>query len=101
MNLNYGYDKDAMMELISTADRTLDQHNIAIDFDGEIILDPEKNYPDVSLDKYLFATHIHDQSITESNMIRALYDALEYVYYRLKDESHRTISKNNSLRQAA
>jgi len=33
---HYGYDKQTMTALAETADKTLDEHNVVIDYDGEV-----------------------------------------------------------------
>jgi hypothetical protein len=80
MNLNYGYDKQTMTALAETADKTLDEHNVVIDYDGEVIIDPEMYFPTVALSSYKFATRIKDGSLRHEVMRAALYDALEMIH---------------------
>lgn len=86
MNLNYGYDKDTLMTLINSADRSLSEHNLVIDFDGEVILDPEKHYPHVPIASYKFATTIKDKTLHSSMMATGLYDALEIIFDKLNQQ---------------
>ena len=76
MNLNYDLTQEALQELIATADRTITSHNIALDFDGEIIIDPEKHYPNVDIRRYKFCTHVKDASLRSKEMVEALYRSL-------------------------
>ncbi len=87
MNLNYGYDKEALEALIATADVNKYEHNLVIDFDGEVIIDPEYYFPAVPLDKYQYSMVIMDSSLRQHGMTGALYDALERIYVSLNVKS--------------
>ncbi|MBS1623080.1 MAG: hypothetical protein JST83_03605 [Bacteroidetes bacterium] len=83
MNLNYGYDREALKALVGTADTTLEEHNVVIDFDGEVIIDPEKQFPNVPVAAYKFAAVIADKVLRSSIMINAMYDSLEDIFFKL------------------
>ena len=80
MNLNYDSSHMALLQLIATADASLDTHNIAIDYDGEVIIDPELQYPNVSLDRYKFCTHVRDISLRNTEMVKALFRSLLTIF---------------------
>ncbi len=65
MNL---YSDPTMMELrqlIDNADPSLTEHHVAVDFDGEIIMDPEVHYPEVPLYKYKFCVQVRRKLNTD------------------------------------
>lgn len=101
MNLNYGYDKDALMTLINTADGSMLEHNLVIDYDGEVIIDPEKHFPNAALSAYKFCTKIKDKSLHSSMMVSALYDALETIYNKLIKEENYNIDNRDHWNIAA
>jgi len=80
MNLNYAYDKQELVALASTADKKLADHFLVIDFDGEVILDPEKFYPGVPVSSYKFYTRIDDASLRHETGMASLYDELERIF---------------------
>ena len=76
MNLNYPYDKASLQALTQTADKKLDVHTLVVDFDGEVVLDPEVHFPGVAVTKYKFCTELHDEQLRDEVRLAALYDAL-------------------------
>jgi hypothetical protein len=76
MNLIYDQTPDALQELAVVADRSLPVHNIAVDFDGEVIIDPELHYPNVDLRRYKFCTQIRDASLRNARKIQDLHQVL-------------------------
>jgi hypothetical protein len=82
MNLNYDSSHTSLLELIATADTSLETHNLAIDFDGEVIIDPELYFPQVPLEKYKFCTHVRDISLRKSEMVQALFRSLITIFDR-------------------
>jgi hypothetical protein len=91
MNLNYGYDKKAMQALTEQANKSLYEHTLVIDFDGEVIIDPERYFPDVSVTSYKFSTHIKDASLRNDITVRGLYDALEQIHEELNRKADVTL----------
>jgi hypothetical protein len=80
MNFNLEYSKGHLIDLVNHADMELDQHNLVISFDGEVMIDPEKYYPQVPVSSYQFSTCMQDASLRQNEMIGILYDTLEMVY---------------------
>ena len=76
MNLNYPYDKASLMALTLTADKKLDVHTLVVDFDGEVLLDPEIHFPGVAVTSYKFCTQLHDEHLRDEVQLAGLYDAL-------------------------
>jgi hypothetical protein len=76
MNLNYPYDKASLKALTLTANKKLDVHTLVVDFDGEVVLDPEIYFPGVPASRYKFCTELHDEQLRDEVRLAALYDAL-------------------------
>ena len=76
MNLNYDQSQESLQALLATADDELPTHNIAVDYDGEVIVDPELHYPDVDVKRYKFYTQIWDASIRSARKLQALHATL-------------------------
>ena len=76
MNLNYDQQPEALIELLATADQTLPAHHIAVDYDGEVLLDPEVQYPHVPLHRYRFHTRIWEAGMRSTQKVRELHSAL-------------------------
>jgi hypothetical protein len=58
MNLWYKPSIDHLKELIDNAVPSFKEHNIALDYDGEVIIDPEIHYPHVPIHRFKFHTQI-------------------------------------------
>ena len=80
MNLNYETSKTEFMAFVASADRQLDMHSIAIDFDGEVIIDAEKHYPNIPADRYKFYTCVRDISLRKIDTLLALYRSLRLIF---------------------
>ena len=100
MNLNYNPSTEELNALIETAQHT-PTHNLVIDFDGEVVIDPEVQFPNVSLDSYKFSTRILDASLRSTETAQALYAALYVVYESLEEPISRTIEIYEDERIAA
>ncbi len=84
MNLNYSATTEQLTELIERAQHT-STHNLVIDFDGEVVIDPEVCYPEVALERYKFSTKILDASLRNLETAQALYAALYVIYESLEE----------------
>ena len=84
MNLNTEMTTEQLNDLIQKAQHTT-MHNLVIDFDGEVVIDPEVHFPDVALDKYQFSTKIMDASLRNATTAGALYAALYVIYDSLQE----------------
>lgn len=80
MNLNNPYDKASLKALTYTADKKLDVHTLVVDFDGEVVLDPEIYFPAVPVNKYKFCTQVEDKNLRDDVSLASLYDALDEIY---------------------
>lgn len=96
MNLNYPYDKASLMALTQTADKKSDIHTLVIDFDGEVVLDPEIHFPGVEVSRYKFHTEIEDKSLRDVTSLAALYDSLEEMF-NANEQRHSIGEKRNRL----
>jgi hypothetical protein len=80
MNLHTDTTKEALTELIATADTKIPAHNIVIDYDGEVIIDPELHYPNVDVDRYKFCTNVKDKNLHNSEVIQVLHEVLLTIF---------------------
>jgi hypothetical protein len=76
MNLFYDSSIVGLRQLIDTADKSLGVHNIVIDYDGEVIIDPEKKYASVGLNRYKFCTKMNRSVLKSGQGIKALLEKL-------------------------
>lgn len=97
MNLNYHTSETDILAFVAGADQELDTHAIAIDFDGEVIIDPEKHFPHVPTSKYKFCTHVRDISLHSRDMVSALYFALRTIFF----EEDQAETENGQMNIAA
>ncbi|MBS1686103.1 MAG: hypothetical protein JSS76_15265 [Bacteroidetes bacterium] len=76
MNLFFDSGASALRDLVASADPKLYVHNIAVDYDGEVIIDPELHYPAVDLDRYKFCIQVRKSSLHNMRKLQTLYQAL-------------------------
>lgn len=84
MNLNTDATREQLQDLILRATHTT-MHHLVIDFDGEVVIDPELYFPEVALDRYQFSTRIMDASLRDEETAQALYAALYVIYDSLQE----------------
>jgi hypothetical protein len=80
MNLIYDSTQEALKELVHVADTTMQTHNIALDYDGEVIMDPELHYPDVDLKRYKFCTTVITSMLKKEEVLQVLQETLMTVF---------------------
>jgi hypothetical protein len=80
MNLFYDPSIIGLRQLIDTADKSLSVHNIVIDYDGEVIIDPEKKYSSVGLNRYKFRTKMHQSVLRNAESMKLLLNRLVVAY---------------------
>lgn len=97
MNLFYDPSILALRQLVDTASYAQPVHNIAVDFDGEVIIDPEKHYPGVALHKYKFCTQINETDKSKDSVLLSLYKTLVGAF----NGNHHHISRNSDYGKAA
>lgn len=77
MNLFYDPSIFALRQLVDTTTQKETEHNIAVDYDGEVIVDPEKQYPQVDLNRYKFHTRVKFDS---DSKLRDLFRELVAIF---------------------
>ena len=68
MNLFYDPSLLALRQLVNNAKASQPVHNVAVDFDGEVIIDPELHFPNVDINRYMFHTNINTVENKENNL---------------------------------
>lgn len=76
MNLFFDSSASALRDLVASAEPSLFVHNIAVDYDGEVIIDPELHYPQVELERYKFCIQVRKASLQNLHKLQNLYQAL-------------------------
>jgi hypothetical protein len=80
MNLNYRYDKASLKALALTADKKSVVHTLVVDFDGEVVLDPEIHFPGVAIISFKFFTQVPDEHLRDEVQLASMYDALDEIF---------------------
>ena len=97
MNLFYDPSIAHLRQLVDTADKSLLANNIVIDYDGEVIIDPEKKFACVELSRFKFRTQV-TQAVTEDmQSLLNLFETLRAAYNGDRQQMH----INRRLRNAA
>jgi hypothetical protein len=98
MNLNYDTTPEALKEFImNIAAPSMADHNIALDYDGEVLIDPELHYPDVDIKRYQFCTKVKTSVLRTDEVVKVLQEALLTVF----ETQHKDIGYFDNFRIAA
>ena len=76
MNLFYDTSAMSLRQLIGKASKSTSTHNVVVDYDGEVIIDPELHFAGVDLSKYKYRTQIASVDKTNERSLNALLNAL-------------------------
>ena len=80
MNLFHEPSLAELRKLVESGQKSLPVHNIVIDYDGEVIIDPEKKYTGVSLNRFKFHTQISNTVKSNARSMRILFETLLSAY---------------------
>ena len=80
MNLFYDPSISALRQLVDSSDKSLKVHNVVIDFDGEVIIDPEVKYTGIELSRFKFHTRISQSIKKNAKGMKALFETLLLAY---------------------
>lgn len=81
MNLFYNPSIVELRQLVDCADKSLQVNNIVIDFDGEVIIDPEMKYKGIDLDRFKFRAQVSQAVKTNAKSLKGLFEILMAAYY--------------------
>jgi hypothetical protein len=76
MNVNYDQSYEALIQLLRSAHIALPSHYVALDYDGEVVIDPDMHYPDVALSSYKYCTQIRNVNLYNDRKIQSLFTIL-------------------------
>ncbi|MEP7171588.1 MAG: hypothetical protein ABI855_19610 [Bacteroidota bacterium] len=62
MNLFTNPSIQELNQLLSQCDTSASNHNLVVDFDGEVLIDPELQLPEIDLDKFKFRVRLQASS---------------------------------------
>ena len=80
MNLFYNPSLLSLRQLVDTGKKSLSAHNIVIDYDGEVIIDPELKFANVGLNRYKFHTKIYQSVKNDARSLHMLFETLRMAY---------------------
>ncbi len=90
MNLFYNPSIFALRQLVDTANAQEPVHNIAVDYDGEVIVDPEKHYPQVDLKRYKYHTCV---KLDSEGKVRELFRELVAIFNATNTLVHNKLNR--------
>lgn len=82
MNLFYDPTITELRQLVDSAEKSTNVHNVVVDFDGEVIIDPELKYKGIDLNRFKFRTQISNAIKGNARSMRALFETLLEAYQR-------------------
>ena len=60
MNLFLNPSLSELQKLITKTDSSKTEHNIVVDYDGEVLIDPDLQQPDINLDRFKFRISLYE-----------------------------------------
>ena len=82
MNLFYDPSITELRQLVDSAEKSINVHNVVVDFDGEVIIDPEMKYKGIDLNRFKFRTQISHAIKGNARSMKALFETLLEAYQR-------------------
>jgi len=80
MNLFHNPSVDELQSLLQSASETKNIHDVVLDYDGEVLIDPQINHPHLDLSKFKFRIQLTEFSKRALSMSSA---PLRYLYNNL------------------
>jgi hypothetical protein len=84
MNLYFNPQERELHKLISQTDNGKKVHDVVVDFDGEVLIDPELEQPGLDLNKFKVHVRLSDRLIralnVQSNHLRSLFNNLQQAW---------------------
>ena len=97
MNLFYDPSIIGLRQLVDSADKSLPVHNIVVDYDGEVIIDPETKFAGIHLSRFKFCTQVTPAVNNDNGSLMTLFETLRAAY---NDNNHR-IELHSKFRKVA
>ena len=97
MNLFFNPSLISLRQLVDTGKKSLSVHNIVIDYDGEVIIDPETKFAGIGLNRFKFHTQISSSVKNNARALHMLFETLRAAY----NNSGQLIVFNKKLKSAA
>jgi hypothetical protein len=70
----------SLRQLVDTGSKSLSVHNIVVDYDGEVIIDPEMKFAGIGLNKFKFHTQISHAIKSNKRNMKTLLETLLMAY---------------------
>jgi hypothetical protein len=61
MNLFFNPSISELRKLIRETDNEKEVHHIVVDYDGEVLIDPDLNQPEINLDRFKFRINLYER----------------------------------------
>jgi hypothetical protein len=61
MNLFFNPSISELRKLIRETDNEKEVHHIVVDYDGEVLIDPDLNQPELNLDRFKFRINLYER----------------------------------------
>jgi hypothetical protein len=80
MNLFNQPSLSGLHQLVETGSKSLSVHNIVVDYDGEVIIDPEMKFAGIGLNRFKFHTQISHALKNNKRSMKNLLETLVMAY---------------------
>ena len=97
MNLFYDPSITGLRQMVAAADKSLPVHNIVVDYDGEVIIDPETKFAGIKLTRFKLHTRISQSIKGKAKNVKNLFETLLATF----DNNTRLIEVHRKLKSAA
>ena len=76
MNLYNDPSLTGLRQLVDTGKKSLPVHHIVVDYDGEVIIDPETKFAGIGLNRFKFHTQISQSVKGNARSLKVLLESL-------------------------
>lgn len=84
MNLFFNPQERELQKLLSQTDNSKKVHDVVVDFDGEVLIDPELNHPNLDLNKFKVHVRLSDRLTkvlqVQSGYMKSLFNNLQQAW---------------------
>jgi hypothetical protein len=84
MNLFFNPQKRELHKLIAQVDNSKPIHDVVVDYDGEVLIDPDLEHPNLDLNKFKVRVRLSDRLTraldVQSNHLHSLFNNLQQAW---------------------
>jgi hypothetical protein len=104
MNLYYNPSMNELLELIRRTENHNNLHNLVVDYDGEVLIDPQILQPELEVSKFKVLLKLSDPSMKmigdKKSCLRNLLNIILKAWYNGEAGIHTSIGAHSSRTQA-